>query len=367
MKEKLTCSVCGAVLTSETAQVFDGKTLCKHCLDEQTTICDCCEQRIWLENAECDGYTSLCMSCYDELYTRCEDCGYIIRRDDANYYGDDPYCDECYRKLNDRAIHPYDYKPEPIFYGSDNLLYGVELEIDKGGECDDNAEILLDTANTGEERIYCKHDGSISNGFEIVSHPMTLDYHTNSMNWLAIFNKAVEMGYCSHNTTTCGLHIHVNRTAFGKTRDEQEAVIARIVHFVEKHWWEIVKFSRRTENNLNRWAARYATISADVRDTYKKAKDKRLGRYVAINLENYTTIEFRLFRGTLRYKTFLAVLQLVDEICRLAIMLDDRAFESMSWLEFVMNISKTNKPELVEYLKSKRLYVNEASKESEEV
>ncbi len=40
------------------------------------------------------------------------------------------------------------YKPEPIFYGSGNLFYGVELEIDKGGECGDYAEEILNTANT---------------------------------------------------------------------------------------------------------------------------------------------------------------------------------------------------------------------------
>ena len=34
-------------------------------------------------------------------------------------------------------------------------------------------------------------------------------------------------------------------------------------------------------------------------DTYKKAKDRRLARYVAVTLDNFNTIEFRMFRGTL--------------------------------------------------------------------
>ena len=76
------------------------------------------------------------------------------------------------------------------------------------------------------------------------------------------------------------------------------------------------------------------------------------------DLENENTIEFRLFRGTLRYSTFMATLQLVDEICNAAISLSDREFERMAWSDFVMQIK--NKPELIEYLKSKRLYVNEA-------
>lgn len=366
MREQITCSVCGAKLTEETAHEFDGQTLCAHCLVEKTTVCECCNNHIWREEMESDGHTCVCISCYENSYTRCEDCNNIIHHDDANYDGDTPYCDDCYSKLEDKPIHTYDYKPEPIFYGSGNLYYGVELEIDKGGEYNDNAEILLDTANADSEHIYCKHDGSINNGFEVVSHPMTLDYHTNQMHWLDVFNKAAQMDYRSHNTDTCGLHIHVNRAAFGSNHDEQEDVISRIVYFVENHWNELVKFSRRTEGNLNHWASRYG-ISTTAKDTYKKAKDKRLGRYVAVNLENYHTVEFRIFRGTLRYKTFLAALQLVDEICRLAIMLDDRAFERMSWSQFVVNISNANKPELVDYLKSKRLYVNELTKESEEM
>ena len=231
-----------------------------------------------------------------------------------------------------------------------------------------NAQKLLDIANRNEERIYCKHDGSINDGFEMVSHPMTLDYHTNNMNWLDVFEKATQMEYRSHNTSTCGLHIHCSRSAFGKDFEQQEQAIGRVVFFVEKHWNELVKFSRRTLDNLNHWAARYATISSTTEETYKKAKDKRMGRYTAINLETNcaTTIEFRLFRGTLRYKTFLATLQLVDEICYCAINMTDKEMEDMSWLDFVQRILP-KKPELIEYLKEKRLYVNETVTESEEM
>ena len=89
-----------------------------------------------------------------------------------------------------------------------------------------------------------------------------------------------------------------------------------------------------------------------------------MGRYVAVNLENYETIEFRLFRGTLRYETFIATLQLVYEICNTAIALTDRELENLSWSDFVLHIDKENRSELVNYLKSKRLYVNEIEDET---
>lgn len=257
-ENNIICSECGAVISGENAFSFDGHTMCGECFHSCTVICDNCDERIWRDDAEGNSDLTLCSHCYDYNYTTCEDCGRLIHNDNAYYEdgADYPYCQECFEKLNDNAIKSYSYKPEPIFYGSGNLFYGIELEIDKGGEDSSNAQKLLDAANKREERIYCKHDGSINNGFEIVSHPMSLDYHMNNMNWLDVFEKAVEMDYRSHSTSTCGLHIHCSRSAFGKDYDEQERAIGRVVFFVEKHWNELVKFSRRTPDNLNHWAAK---------------------------------------------------------------------------------------------------------------
>lgn len=55
--------------------------------------------------------------------------------------------------------------------------------------------------------------------------------------------KAVQMGYTSHQAGTCGLHVHVNRNAFGETEAQQDAAIARILYFFEKNWEELLKFS----------------------------------------------------------------------------------------------------------------------------
>ena len=59
---------------------------------------------------------------------------------------------------------------------------------------------------------------------ELVTHPMSLDWHKDFC-WEDIMKKAVSMGYRSHQTSTCGLHIHVNRNSLGDTHDEQELVI----------------------------------------------------------------------------------------------------------------------------------------------
>ena len=86
---------------------------------------------------------------------------------------------------------------------------------------------------------------------------MTLEYHQKSMPWKAVLDKLKGMGYLSHQATTCGLHVHVNRDSLGTTYQQQEDAIARILFFVETHWNEILKFSRRTERQMERWASRY--------------------------------------------------------------------------------------------------------------
>ena len=369
MKEPIICDFCGEILTDETAHKFDGKILCESCLNENTTLCSCCLDRIWSDEAEGNDILTLCRYCYENNYVTCSSCGSLIHNDDACYDddNDDAYCQSCYDKLSSNEIRAYNYKPYPIFRGEGFLYMGVELEIDEGGENSHYARKIMDIANRDCEHIYCKHDGSLDDGFEIVSHPMTLHYHTNEMNWREVMEKAVDLGYTSHNAGSCGLHIHCNRDYFGKEYDEQEEAIGRIVYFVERHWDELVRFSRRTPGALNRWAAKYATISNTICETYEKAKNKDMGRYVAVNLSNYRTIEFRMFRGTLRYDTFMAALQLVDEICRLAIRLSDYEMEQLSWSEFVGLIDPRLKPELITYLKSRRLYVNEPETAEEEM
>lgn len=167
--------------------------------------------------------------------------------------------------------------------------------------------------------------------------------------------KAISLGYRSHQTSTCGLHIHVNRDCFGEDRDTQDEVISRILYFVEHHWNEMLKFSRRSEYSMNRWAARYG-FEKTGREILDKAKKGNNGRYAAVNLMSWATIEFRLFRGTLKYNTLIAALELVNAICDLAINLSDEGMSKMSWSEFVDTL---HEPELIQYLKERKLYVNE--------
>ena len=130
----------------------------------------------------------MCQHCYDRYYFSCSHCGRIIHEDDVYYKGDDddsdPLCGACYsQRHSSGAIEDYYYTPAPVFRGDGPRFFGVELEIDEGGEMDSRADELLRIANHEGALIYCKHDGSLDDGFEIVTHPMSLACHPTEMPW----------------------------------------------------------------------------------------------------------------------------------------------------------------------------------------
>ena len=367
--ETFTCCHCGQTHPLSERILVDDDELCEACANEETVICTHCGERIYRDDNAGDENMPLCQSCYDRHYTSCERCGRIIHQYDAYYEDGDedtPLCCDCHTRVSrEKAIHDYYYKPAPIFRGDGPRYFGVELEIDAGGEDDDSAQQIMEIANgNGRENLYCKHDGSLDDGFELVTHPMTLDYHMKKMPWARILQEAVSLGYTSHQAGTCGLHVHVNRNAFGDTEESQDAVIARILYFFEKNWEELLKFSRRTQRQLEHWAARYGYKEQPKELLDHAKKGGHGGRYSCVNLQNTDTIEFRIFRGTLRYNTLIATLQLLDRICDVALFMSDDELKAMSWTTFVAGCTQ---PELVQYLKERRLYVNEPVESEEEV
>lgn len=361
----LVCTSCGNRFYREQLSPFDGELFCPSCLSNQTVYCSCCDRRIWTDDNVGTDVQPLCQDCFDDHFERCTACNALIRRGDTFFRGDDPYCETCYHSVCDKdAIHDYYFKPTPIFYGEDNRFFGVELEIDGAGEDNDNAAEILHIANAEQLLAYCKHDGSLDEGFEIVTHPMTLDFHLHNMPWEQIVEEAKKLGYTSHQAGTCGLHVHVNRGAFGSTESSQDAAIARTLFFFEKFWDELLKFSRRTQGQLNQWAARYG-YKDQPQEILDHAKSGRhAGRYTAVNLTNADTVEFRMFRGTLKYNTLIATLELLDCIIDAAIYLTDDDLKAMSWSSFMLGCTK---PELIQYLKERRLYINEPVESAGEI
>lgn len=362
------CDECGFFFDSDYEGAWiDSEEIyvCNNCLDANFRSCDSCNtySREEYMNTDDNG-NCFCSDCYERSYARCSCCYNVFRFDDLIYdecSGED-YCSECYEQEKNK-IHKYGYKPAPIFHGSGNRYFGVELEIADGGEDNDNALKILESVDSESgNKIYIKHDGSLhGKGFEIVSHPMTLDYHMNEMDWEILMEAADNLGYTSQDNDECGLHVHVSRDSFSS-----DYVIGNCIVFVDKFFEEeIMSITRRTEEQIDEWAKKYDVYSfegVDVnneKEVYKECYRKnQKDRYYCINLRNRNTVEFRIFKGTLNYKTFISTIEFVDSVVEFAeyIFSESLNMNDMEWEDYVSFVKKEEKyKELLDFLNSKGL------------
>jgi len=366
-----TCHDCGSFILNGEGSLVHGQhgwtntdfTVCDSCLSNYARCEECGEyfsyDRLRFNN---DNGHTLCNDC-GQSYRRCHECGNVLHVDDCYYdEGEDEYyCSSCW---DDRAgrIHNYSYKPAPIFHstsddsftdGTDFVYMGVENEIDHG---DDATACSKDIVRGNENLLYTKCDGSLDDGLEIVTHPCTLNYHMKEFPWEKICETSLEHKFTSHKAGTCGLHVHVNRTCLGSTPDAKEATIAKIALIMERFWDTMVKFSRRDYNQL-RWCKKMnISVSADdsEQQTIQKIARSRCyshdDRYFALNLTNRNTIEFRLFRGTLKYSTLIATLQFVDNLVKYCKTHTVKEALECTWNDFALY---NEYPEIVAYMQER--------------
>lgn len=406
------CAECGElVLKDDAVLAGDSNLYCEECINSHFVLCHKCEEYVWEDDATRLDGCWFCDDCTDDIAVECAECGEYMLNDEANYLADDdtPYCRDCYGNIavqcyscgdnihRDDAytddnitlcsfcrreyyylcpgcdsyvqcddtyeidgeylcencaedcsiIRGYNYKPKAVFHGSgDPLFMGVELEIDLGGERNANAEAIIDPLG---DLVYCKHDGSLCNGFEIVTHPMTLAYfYGREGEFRESFEEALRLGYRSHDTRTCGLHVHISRRFF-----EGEVAIAKLVYLFERFWPEIKKFSRRTARQIERWAQRYIhhdEVQEYFAATHDEVPEKisklfnvaidRAGKYCAVNLTPSRTVELRIFRGSLKYSTFAATIEFAHMIATVAKEYSLLKVHALTWEQILQEARK---------------------------
>lgn len=268
---------------------------CASCTRENLTIC-----------SDCGGYypnddtcysdindRAYCEDCYSERFSTCNNCGESMYNENANHTDGGCFCDSCVPADYD-SIQEYSYKPESIFHKAKNEkcldYYGIELEIE--ADRDTWADTIARFSDNGN-LCYAKIDGSLNDGYEIVSHPMSLKFHKTEMKWESILRALKETGAKSFFTTTCGIHIHVSRAALSQI----EQIKLGMFIFLNQAKMELI--AQRAESD---WAR------------YPKKSLKNMGtnydeRYEALNFYNRNTIEIRVFKGTLKYSTFMSYLE----------------------------------------------------------
>lgn len=305
----------------------------------------------------------LCGWCRSLPVGKCEICGEVHRlhwtydRDDNDVIG---VCHSCYKFYSDSEHFPinrWNYKPTPVFYGEsdENVFFGVEVEAD----CGISGWLAASKITHDFSEVYVKHDGSLDEeGIEVVTHPATLDYHKNNFPWEKILKTMRDYGYLSHETETCGLHIHVSRAFFGADEVEQDGNIAKLILIVQRFWEShIVPFSRRKVNRLQRWAKKPEfkfNTNASIGNIVQKQKDALCrDHYNGVNILPPHTVEFRMFRGTLNYDTILASMELVYALSRFAKKIDLRSIDTCTWEEIFEGLDRVYYKELFDYMERK--------------
>ena len=208
--------------------------------------------------------------------------------------------------------------------GGAKYYIGFELEIENNdGDCYDLQEVHdLITSNINSVLM---HDGSLNyGGIEIVSHPQSIKYiKAQKQKYTNLFNTLIDYNFTSHDNGHCGLHFHF-------TRPQDESVIDRIILIMETFKEEIFKYSRRQDNQWCKFITDERGDQDYIKSLYYIKKDKaNHDRYMALNLRNAKTIEFRVMRGTLNYNTFMASLELCDNIYNIA--LSDKDINTITW------------------------------------
>jgi hypothetical protein len=213
----------------------------------------------------------------------------------------------------------------PGFYDNaePRLLMGMELEIevDNDDDCNEKARDVrfqLNGIDQYVKGVYCwtERDGSLERGFEVVTGYCGLDVHEEHL-----LNLKSTPGMRSHDTSTCGLHVHLDRsniTALHATK---------LVQFINNPSNSpfILAVARRRSDSYGKLTDKSdvaASVVAQRRSMWSRPHAEHYrnpdtinavcgSRYEAVNFETEgnKTIEFRLFRGTLYVPTIMATLE----------------------------------------------------------
>lgn len=235
---------------------------------------------------ECENHCN-CNGC--ELNCDCE-----CEEHRSDYYSDDDSDDS-----NGVDIHDYSYHPDPVFHGKHphGLYLGLELEL---ATRDGRFETAREARKLLGGHAYIKADGSISYGWELVTHPMTYEYARNKFPWRAI-DELKAMGCRADDTT--GMHVHASKRAFSGPDHDY-----RWLMFWYRNARSMGKLARR---NPSRWGAFNDEDRKSAVDIAKKAGTNN-SRYSAINAQPSATYEVRIFASTVQRGQILAALALVD-------------------------------------------------------
>ena len=385
-----TCERCGSFVHEDDAIAIEGNFYCD-------TVC--AERDGWVQCASCGDWVSDSYAIYvdaayewycdegcaeNDGWVQCSRCGEWVHDDDTYYvlapYGETwcrdcteshaEYCDECdeyYDSDEDYCprcgscggLHEYGYTPRISFFGErgDTPFLGIELETDASCYAS-RADYVreLSELDDFEELFWMTRDGSLNNGVELTSMPMTLDFLVRKHELFEeIARVAREHEFTSHDAGTCGLHIHISRDFFGKTTKAQNCGGYKMMRLLQRFERPFTVLSRREETGWCRFETRYdytpKTVVPKIRSEYEYPDNgdnifQKAANMVrreddhnqVLNFQHYATFELRMFRGTLNLRSLFASFALANGLAHVAKSHGEVWCENVDWYTLIGEI-----------------------------
>ena len=270
---------------------------CADCIDYSAFYCDDC--MMWFSNnweaSTVVRSNVVCESCVSN-YEFCEDCYEVT--------------DDC--ECGSRLIHDHSYKPNPVFHSGTQevrnvrtgLHFGIELETEMRNEQHrtEIAEFINSEMSDGEDSLYLKSDGSLYHGIEIVSHPRTYASWLEYSEFNDLLTSLRQHDVRSWNTSSCGLHVHMSRSAF------TDSHLMRFAMFFTRNEADIVVLAARVSN--------YANFNPLRDKLAMKVKGWGASHFDALNLGHAgsPTVECRIFKPSLRIERVIGAIQFLNAL-----------------------------------------------------
>ncbi len=269
---------------------------------------------------------------------------------------------------SDTSIHGYSYKPDFYFVGGDKMLaswtspqkvdskfienqgipMGFELELerrpDAGYELEDTIYELVKTVGqnyyvnrlgiyendvtqsiggTIPQLLWAKSDGSLNNGVEFVTQPMTLEVHKGVGYKFHEWNDLFQ-GY--HRSTT-GMHVHIPKGAFTNVQLYLWIYLMQMIGSVRVNHskWDTM-LTLIGQRRMNNWARfqlpTWNNVKHQIAQVAIERIDEERQRYKYVNYNNRSTLELRFFKANMLEERILKNLEFVASTYDYVQMLD---------------------------------------------
>lgn len=265
-----------------------------------------------------DGSEALwCPTCRSTHTWECNECDRVVsddvrmafRNDDEDH--EEPLCPRCAPRVDDIFGRLLNYSCKKISAvppkDTSSMLYGIEVETHVRNNRPVDEAIRELHRLVGPGYYVTKSDGSLDNGFEIVTRPDSMKVHRAE--WLRMFEAISGSAFLKENLRAwsaprqcCGIHCHIDKSMLSQ------------MQLGKLNVWLNHKNNRTfIEKVAGRGSNGYTSFKDEVRiiDGRRLKSGTTPERYVALNV-GQNTAEMRIFRSTLNPQSFFKILDFIE-------------------------------------------------------